>query len=145
VNSAVSASHRHFARSRLLRGVAASLAVTLSGVPLLEAAHSARVRHAMCSQDGEPIDVVPQPPELAHSDEMGAVLPGVRDAAGEHEHDHCCIAPRSRVSGHAGPVARSHAIDVASSGLHVKAQQDFTRPVQFAVYLFAPKLSPPRA
>src|SRR5207248_5914241 len=98
-------------------------------------AHSARVDHATCPEDGELVDVVPQGPELAHSDE-GAALPGRPDDAGEHQHRHCVLTPHGRQTRSTAP--RSHSF--APSPVEPSARavpRSFALTAQIAVYRIA--------
>jgi hypothetical protein len=120
------------------------LALALFAAPLLEVAHSARVHHATCPEDGEVVDVVPQPPEISHSDE-GAVLPGTQDAAGAHQHEHCLLAARTRQTRSAQPQVRLWAPSPLVLGAARRQPRSVALPARIPLYRLAPKMSPPMA
>jgi hypothetical protein len=128
----------------LRRGASALFALALFASPLLEVAHSARVHHATCPEDGELVDVVPQAPEISHSDE-GALLPGTQEAAGAHQHEHCLVAARTRQSRTAQPRvllrAPSPVVVAATRG----QPRSVALPARIPLYRLAPKISPPTA
>jgi hypothetical protein len=129
-------------RARPSRITAAVLLLAFASAPLLEAAHAARVQHVACPQDGELIDAAPQKREIAHSDALGSVLPSDAPER-EHAHDHCCLAvrARSRARVSAGAPFSGAAIAAVLRASHPTG--DAPRPASFALYLLAPKVSPP--
>jgi hypothetical protein len=110
----------------------------------MEVAHSARVHHATCPEDGELVDVVPQAPEISHSDE-GAALPGAQDPAGGHQHHHCLLAAGARQSRAARPEARVYAPSPVAFGAARGRPRSVALPARIPLYRIAPKISPPLA
>jgi hypothetical protein len=128
----------------LRRGASALLALALFAAPLLEVAHSARVHHATCPEDGELVDVVPQAPEISHSDE-GAVLPGTQDAARAHQHEHCLLAASNRQTRGAQPQVRLWAPSPLVFAAPRGQPRSLALPARIPLYRLAPKISPPMA
>jgi len=119
------------------------LSLALCGSPLLEAAHAARVQHVACPQDGEFVDAVASRPQIEHSDELGSVLPGEGGLPSGHGHDHCAVAAQARTRARSTPSSPFVGSALAVKSLAVQRAHDAPRPAQFALYLLAPKVSPP--
>jgi hypothetical protein len=132
------------ARARPLRIAAAVLLLALGSAPLLEMAHAARVEHVACPRDGELVDAPPSRAQIAHSDARGSVLPSDPLPAREHGHDHCCLAVRARSSARMSAQA-PFAAAIAAVLRVAPPTRDAPRPAPFAIYLLAPKISPPSA
>jgi hypothetical protein len=129
--------------TRPSRITAALLLLAFASAPLVEAAHASRVEHVACPQDGELVDAPPQKPQIAHSDDLGALLPS-DGSRREHGHDHCCLAVRARSS--ARVQAQVPFSDAALAAVPCAAPAEAApRPAAIALYLIAPKVSPPSA
>jgi hypothetical protein len=125
---------------------AALVACSISTSPLLEVVHSTRVEHVACPHDGEFVDAPVGRPEIAHSDDRGSVLPGVDPTSGpEHRHDHCFLAPSARSAAGCGSSALFAGRTVVWASKPLTRSSDAPRAAHIALYLIAPKISPPSA
>ena len=128
-------------RAPLLRATAALAALVLVGTTLLVGWHKAHVEHGVCAEHGEELHLqrVAETPAEApadHAARIGAATWELKD--GDH---HCAVAATCR----SAASADTHAPQIVDAGEHVlplalPAQLEAT-PV--AVYLIAPKTSPP--
>jgi hypothetical protein len=129
----------------LFRGLGAALALLTFASPLLGTFHEATVSHITCPDDGELIDV---PVARAHghatATDEGLSLFAERDSAptpAEGHHDHCAIALQAHVAARQPAKVRGVQPTVLVAAAPVPVEQPRLRGL--AIYLIAPKASPP--
>jgi hypothetical protein len=135
------------------RALAAVLALLLSGAPVLEAFHAALVPHVTCPEDGELIDVpanglASRTEVAAHSHGEGSLLLAQREPAPLSVdglgHHHCAVALQGKLRARADSKSRPAGLP-RESELSPSVAPEPPRLGGLAVYLLAPKASPPLA
>jgi hypothetical protein len=130
--------------SRTIRAAAALLALLGLAAPLLGSLHEASVAHVTCAEHGEVVDGDARlsSPTAEHSHDAAVLLAVEALPGAAHGHDHCALAAQAR--------ERAVALRSASlterpqaQGLSAPAPEDAPRPAAIALYLLAPKSSPP--
>jgi hypothetical protein len=131
---------------RVLRGAASALALVTAASPLVGSLHAAAVRHVACPEDGELVDAPPQaarqeagrstnsPAPLAERDPPAAPVSG-------QDHQHCAVVAQAHLR--ARQQSRSAVGTIPPVFTPVSAVSAMPRPRTAALYLLAPKASPP--
>jgi hypothetical protein len=131
---------------RAARLVAASAALLLVAGQLGTFAHLVTVRHELCAEHGELVDVHDGPaagwrgPVADAANNNGSRFAASSRAAAGHQHEHCAIAPHRRDS--SAGARLEHAIGEAPAVVATFAVSPVPS-VARAVYRLAPKTSPP--
>jgi hypothetical protein len=134
----------------MFRYLAACVAALCLVAQFSSFAHMLLVRHATCPDHGELIHANEEGGsasiergQLANaSEEQVPAFEARRDAASEHGHDHCAVLANRRDS--TTLTAAQSPVLIGPPGLSgIQDHQEDLRPVSFALYLLAPKNSPP--
>lgn len=137
MNGPVSRSMR---RRRTLLGRLSVLVLLLLGVAHTGSfVHDLAVRHAVCEEHGERIEVAEAVPQHAPVDAFAAT-DAATEGASAHGHDHCVVGSTVNAARNAAPADQSTVIAI-TRGEH--PPQDGPHFGGIAVYRLAPKNSPP--
>lgn len=136
-------------RSARIQGLSALLVIAFLGSSLGSFVHKATERHARCPEHGEVIHVssasglAAAAVELAGApaDGLGAVARTPADNAAGHEHEHCYLCPTSRER--VGLVAAHSLLLPIHAASSAATPSSHAAPPSLALYLLAPKTSPP--
>jgi hypothetical protein len=133
-------------QGRLFGIIGSALAMVTFASPILSTLHDTAVPHVACPDDGELIEV-PRLGPHAHTqapDDARAFFPERPLPAGssDHSHGHCAIAVRVHQRAHEQSSRASIVLTQAAAHL-LERPDDALRPRGPALYLLAPKASPP--
>jgi hypothetical protein len=128
------------------RGWAAALAVLVLTGPMLGYVHVLSVQHARCPEHGELLHVESGVPGVAPAEALvpaGESRAGARsDPAREsHDHDHCLVTSARKIQ--AATMTAGAALPLVAPRSPLPAQQDALAEPPIALYVLAPKNSPP--
>lgn len=134
-------------RRRSVRYAAAALAALCLLGPILDYTHMLVVRHATCPEHGELIHVDEAGTSAGgHGDEVRPGSPTVAlqssQDAESHQHDHCVVVLCRKVQAPLGSVAGAVLAPPLAASLQ-SIDQDAVARSPIAIYLLAPKNSPP--
>ena len=119
-----------------------ALLLPIGAAPLLGMLHLASVRHAMCLEHGELIEVAQSNQAESAESTPGWTADATRSDADLHGHHHCEVVPQRLNPNGDGKSAASPAID-SSSAIAIGGPAVGTMPPAIAILLLAPKASPP--
>lgn len=134
----------HHARSRILQGQAALLALVFVASQLAGYLHAATEHHARCPEHGElihvdaPAEAASRPAVATPAEDDHALRTA---AADDHEHDHCYLCPVSRER--LGTVPDTGALAAVLPAEIGHATPAAVAPTGRPRYIIAPKTSPP--
>ncbi len=135
--------HRTTQGASLARGMVALLALASFGLgPLLTSLHLSLVRHTLCAEHGELVEI--EQPSDTESAPVSAAALISRDVSvnDPHAHHHCDAAPVRVLPTLRPQVARDPSQPIA--GRTLPSARGWTAPIQrIALLRLAPKASPP--
>jgi hypothetical protein len=136
-----------FVRGTLGRSAAVTLAAVCLLGPILAQAHMLLVTHTQCAEHGEMLHVDglhagDAPVDTRTATDVASVNGDTPLAADSHEHDHCAVAS-GRKTHAAIKTAGGPATAAGDPPPQRAASESPAQPAPVAVYVLAPKNSPP--